>query len=293
MADDQEHYPKGDDFDFQAPEEDKIILSRLITFPRGGRVLLPPCEGPKLYPFRPFGKVDNIEWVHEVTVTEMSAVWKVRIDEQFYALKAFEFSCGPVTPSYQAYQRKSFLHDDPFHRECRAYGRLKETNSEHIVKASSETRVRSFLLAFRRTILDDKTPVRASVKDWVDTTEYFVPKMAPQMLRDIKAINSLGIINRDIKMNNYLDGKQFDFGLAWTVPHFEFLKKLRPLGRFECSWETYTRPNPLKYDWKQGTRSRNKSQRKHRGCRISKVTSRKGKSKGQGRRHVGIKMRQS
>ncbi|KAK4208012.1 kinetochore Sim4 complex subunit FTA2-domain-containing protein [Rhypophila decipiens] len=236
MADDHEDYiyPKGDVCDFPVPEEDMITLSRLITFPRGGRVLLPPCERPKLYPFRPFGKVDNIEWVHEVAVTEMSSVRKVRIDEQFYALKAFEFLCGPVTPSYQAYQRKSFLQDDPFHCECRAYSRLKETNSEHLVVAchgyvlltpGQESVIRDqgseLPSCFRRTILDDETPVRALFKDWVDTTEYFVPKMVPQMLRDIKAFNSLGIINRDIKMNNYLGGKQFDFGVAWTVPHLQ------------------------------------------------------------------------
>ena len=58
-----------------------------LYFPLGENIGLPDCEGPKLYPFRPFGRVEDLEFIREVAVTNLSAVWKVKVEGVFYALK--------------------------------------------------------------------------------------------------------------------------------------------------------------------------------------------------------------
>ncbi len=39
------------------------------------------------------------------------------------------------------------------------------------------------------------------------------------MWKDLKDLHKLGILVRDIKVFNYLDGKLVDFSRAWTTPH--------------------------------------------------------------------------
>lgn len=59
----------------------------MLKIPYGKDVHLPEFEGPKLHPFRPFGKVKNLKWIRQVAITEHSEVYKVKIDGMFYALK--------------------------------------------------------------------------------------------------------------------------------------------------------------------------------------------------------------
>ena len=137
-----------------------------------------------------------------------------------------------------------FYNFDPFAAECRAYGRLKEVGKEYlavrchgylILNAGQKSQLNKFLkqtedFYFYSDPLDKfgpftgqtryrKDPIRALVKDYVDSKIEFLPHMIPQMMRDIHTYNKCGICIADIKANNYLDGILFDLSRALTVPH--------------------------------------------------------------------------
>lgn len=129
--------------------------------------------------------------------------------------------------------QERFDYHDCFNMECRAYGRLQETGNEDLavpchgyvlLTSHQEMFFRSQsskrLAVFHRDESNSGTPLRALLKDWVEEgTGRFEPGMVRKMMRELKSMHSVGIMNRDIKENNYLGGKLFDFGLAWTVPH--------------------------------------------------------------------------
>ncbi|KAM7205837.1 Kinetochore Sim4 complex subunit FTA2 domain containing protein [Rhypophila sp. PSN 637] len=209
-----------------------------VQFPRGKNIPLPNCEGPKLRPFRPFGHVHNLELVNEVAVTNLSVVWKIKVDGVYYALKVFGF---PLANDILAASlsrdelRMRVDHTDFFNCECRAYGRLEETGHENMVvrcygyvllthgqEKTFRSRTSTCPDVLRRVPYLAGVPLRGIVKEWVpEGTEYFTAAMAPRMRRDLKTLNRIGIANRDIKENNYLGGKLVDFGSAWTVPHYQ------------------------------------------------------------------------
>lgn len=87
MSTTTEQYPGVEEYGVDFRDEDPTIVIDAIRFPRGKNVALPTCDGPKLRPFRPFGKLDNLEWVRQVSVTDMSVVWKAKIDGEIYCLK--------------------------------------------------------------------------------------------------------------------------------------------------------------------------------------------------------------
>jgi hypothetical protein len=49
----------------------------------------------------------------------------------------------------------------------------------------------------------------------------FSHHMLPKMQQDILNINRLGIVARDVRVENYVGGRLFDFSQASTVPHFD------------------------------------------------------------------------
>lgn len=119
-----------------------------------------------------------------------------------------------------------------FHCECRAYGRLKETGCEDIA-----VRAHGYVLLTRTQREDvqsvatiDWDPDRygvpedyrvpAIVKDYVDPSFHFLPRMIPNMIRHMKKFHRVGILLHDVKKMNYLNGLFCDFSYAWTVPHF-------------------------------------------------------------------------
>jgi len=123
-------------------------------------------------------------------------------------------------------------HKDPFYSECRAFGRLKEARREdlavhcygYIVVDSKheEDVLRRFQIAsWNRSKGDEGKPIRAIVKELVRSDQPFVPKMIPKMMRDLRAINSLGIQVWDVKDDMYLGGILLDLSQARTVPHIE------------------------------------------------------------------------
>lgn len=126
----------------------------------------------------------------------------------------------------------------PFFSECRAYGRLKEVGKERLsvrchgylllesVQRSDLEKFRSNFPCFDNEPFDHSgeyknQPIRALVKDYIESTASFLPRMIPRMMRDIHEYHKCGISLGDIKENNYLDGILFDLSRARTVPHPE------------------------------------------------------------------------
>lgn len=124
--------------------------------------------------------------------------------------------------------------NDPFFSECRAYGRLKDAQSEHLA-----ARCYGYVLltAAQEAELDDRgcatswdrrdatrgRPIRGIVKEYIPDGggPPFTFDMLPRMKRDVRDLNALGIINWDIREDNYRCGRLVDFSQARTSPHME------------------------------------------------------------------------
>lgn len=136
---------------------------------------------------------------------------------------------------------------DPFNCECRAYGRLKQENSENLV-----VRTHGYILLTREQERDVTEALGAEYVDWenhpddlhcdgvfprceehrherlraivkdcvpLEDSEPWAPSQIPQMYVDLEKLHELGILIRDIHQGNYLNGKLVDFSRAWTMPH--------------------------------------------------------------------------
>lgn len=123
--------------------------------------------------------------------------------------------------------------NDPFHCECRAYGRLKEAGREDLA-------VRCFGYVFLNQAQEDELaqrgftdwdrcdavkgrPIRGIVKEYIpdDGNGPFTYEMLPRMRRDIQDLNRLGIVTWDVRVDNYRGGRLVDFSQAHTAPHMK------------------------------------------------------------------------
>ncbi|KAH7163846.1 hypothetical protein DER46DRAFT_575193 [Fusarium sp. MPI-SDFR-AT-0072] len=62
----------------------------------------------------------------------------------------------------------------------------------------------------------------------------------PRLLRNLRELHKSGIVIRDLKWQQYLDGQLVDFSFAWTIPHiFGPESGLRPRWSFEsmAAWD--------------------------------------------------------
>ncbi|KAI1360580.1 kinetochore Sim4 complex subunit FTA2-domain-containing protein [Xylaria arbuscula] len=213
---------------------------------------LPPCPGPKLRPFR----LQNapIKWGRRLDngrpdIGSQGFVFQAEIASRQYAIKIFKFHHPASNKFYwETYLGKSYplkkvlFYTDPFYAECRAYGRIKETRDERKVKANVATRCHGYL--FLRTedmkflqreagidlgtnIIDESLKqalggnlqARAIVKD-LETGNTGVQKHnIEQAWRNVSLLNSVGIYNRDIRADNFMNCRIVDFGSSWTEPH--------------------------------------------------------------------------
>ncbi|KAK3937259.1 kinetochore Sim4 complex subunit FTA2-domain-containing protein [Diplogelasinospora grovesii] len=215
---------------------------------------LPRAPGPKLAAFMNKAYHADIEFIEELgggRTAADSRVWKVNIDGSGpYALKLFYFVgsrylrrdlAAPLNrplPSDNDY----FDYFDPFHCECRAYGRLKEAESENLavralgylfLTADQEAQVSNEIEAYvnsdeiwERTDEHDGAPIRAIVKELVEG-DPFQPEHVSVMWDDLERLHELGILVRDVRILNYINGKLIDFSRAWTAPTpaFEYIRK--------------------------------------------------------------------
>ncbi|KAK4099370.1 hypothetical protein N658DRAFT_525608 [Parathielavia hyrcaniae] len=170
-------------------------------------------------------------------------VWKVEIGGAAYALKMARtaFSCDFIN------RQHSFDYFDPFCCECRVYGRLKEEQCEdlavqahgYLLNPEQEEEITEKIMGIDYDP-DDRNdsvplngwnnnwgrfeqhrgqPVRAIVKELDVFGSDFYATQVPQMWSDLKRLNALGILVRDLHAGNYLDGKLVDFSRVWTMYH--------------------------------------------------------------------------
>lgn len=143
---------------------------------------------------------------------------------------------------------------DPFNCECRVYGRLKEEQREELaVRAhgyvlltkGQEKHITEVLGEyvdweshpeplecsglFTRMEAQRHEPLRAIVKEYIESSEPWAASQVPQMHADLEELHKLGILVRDIHQGNYLEGKIIDFSMAWTMYHI-CLDRATPAG---------------------------------------------------------------
>lgn len=125
------------------------------------------------------------------------------------------------------------FHTDPFYAECRAYGRIMETEAEntkplpicvpcygYIMLSDADRAIleQRFHLRF-----DDlhpyKTPLRAIVKQYAGSDPGITNKTLKNTKQLIQRMNKMKIYNRDIRLDNFRNGLLIDFDCSWTEPH--------------------------------------------------------------------------
>lgn len=138
--------------------------------------------------------------------------------------------------------KKIIFYTDPFYAECRAYGRIKQARDEQNVKVEFATRCHGYLFLTAKdmkwlereegidlgTNLIDKDlrralggdlRARAIVKDLEAGDSGLDKGNIGKAWRNISLLNSLGIYNRDVRADNFMNCRVVDFGSSWTEPH--------------------------------------------------------------------------
>lgn len=136
-------------------------------------------------------------------------------------------------------------HLDPFYAECRAYGRIAETNKKRPVAVpcygflAIPAGQEDFLSAtFDVADWDrpekeyshsavDRQSFRAIVKELVRDPTSFKKSIVRGMLADLRSLRNMTIFVRDVRADNYCGGKLVDFSVSWTVPHLMLADGLR------------------------------------------------------------------
>lgn len=126
------------------------------------------------------------------------------------------------------------LHTDPFYAECRAYGRIKEAeqnmpDSELICvpcygyimlsEADREILEERFRLQFNDQRHPHGFPLRAIVKQYLDSDFGITAETLERTRHLIRRMNQLQIYNRDIQLGSFRNGLLNSFDCAWTEPH--------------------------------------------------------------------------
>lgn len=130
---------------------------------------------------------------------------------------------------------------DPFYNECRAFGRIIESNQNGKIavrcygylaipaEREHELKQRFNVETWNRPDEEHaskRQPFRAIVKDLVLDTVPFTAKQVKKILGDLKRLRRLGIYPRDVQARNYVGGLLVDMSIAITEPHFLF--NIRP-----------------------------------------------------------------
>jgi Kinetochore Sim4 complex subunit FTA2 len=136
-------------------------------------------------------------------------------------------------------------HTDPFYAECRAYGQIASRSRKRPIAVAchgflSVSAKMETMFAKRFGVVDwdrpekeidlkpgQRQPFRALVKDLVVTEPEVTEKLVKSMLRELKALRSLGIYVMDVRWPNYKGGHLVDFSMAFTTPFCLFRKGVR------------------------------------------------------------------
>ncbi|KAF5606582.1 uncharacterized protein FSUBG_5981 [Fusarium subglutinans] len=208
---------------------------------------LPQDIGPKLPPFDGNLMDPNVLFLKALDCdSSHGTIVKARIGRHLYAIKFF-LDPPPEINTRDIYGHKGSWsccdgfdwYFSPFENECRAFGRLKEERAESIaVKvygwvSLTAKQIRRKLAAAGAEKLTGFPPgiLYGIVKDWVELTPYHDSKQRAnydqmvavkyfaRMLKDLHKLHFLGIVVRDLKPDQYIDGVLIDLSLASTVPH--------------------------------------------------------------------------
>ncbi|KAM0382548.1 hypothetical protein ACHAO7_004900 [Fusarium culmorum] len=214
---------------------------------------LPACEGPSLAAF-PYDIIsDDFDFIEVLDCdARHGAIIKTKWEGRLYAIKMFisegtplinyDNTYSPETPDLccQAFD----WHFTPFEKECRAFGRLKEVGCEHLAvkvhgyvrvtsdeikqKLGSERhRMRFHSMASRNA----RNQMMGIVKDWVEMEAYEIENLRPlydrlhqifhipQMIENIHEMHKHGIVVRDLRSDQYVNGVLVDLSCSATAPH--------------------------------------------------------------------------
>ncbi|UPK95483.1 hypothetical protein LCI18_006418 [Fusarium solani-melongenae] len=237
---------------------------------------LPDCEGPKLECFTDDLLAHDFKFLTIIDMGVHSALVKAEIDGKIYAIKF-----GDSYKYKERYGWSDSLietlvpYTTSFNNECRVFGRLKELGREDLA-----VRVHGYMPVYLneqveeqfKIVLDNcpfdgspsgaqllnhlnpEEPVMAIVKDYVPGEapahdesawkegEWLRPTKFPKMLRDLKELHRCGIVVRDLKYQQYINGTLVDFSHAWTIPHIWGPEQgLQPRWAFAsmAAWDLY------------------------------------------------------
>ncbi len=130
-------------------------------------------------------------------------------------------------------------HLDPFFAECRAFGHLAREGKDdklavrcygylHIPKSVEHQIGQQFgIYDWNRSPGDSDQPLRGIVKDYITYPSLRGRSTFASMRNKLLELNKMGIFNMDIREENYLGGRLFDFSVAITIPHLSFSAKIR------------------------------------------------------------------
>ncbi|KAJ8124633.1 hypothetical protein O1611_g9008 [Lasiodiplodia mahajangana] len=206
--------------------------------------------GPKLKAFE--GDIESVQFEELLgSDDEQSSgevrhglVFKVSIEGKTFALKIFNFfSLGEIWPD--TFGRDHLLTEnvvrhqlDPFYAECRAFGLLVEKNKDDelavrchgyvfLSKAIEHQIERQFgIRGWNRKADDEGSQLRAIVKDYIRWKTLCHRTTFAVMRERLQKMNKLGVYNMDIREDNYLGGRLFDFSIAITFPHISLWPRL-------------------------------------------------------------------
>ncbi|KAJ4209583.1 hypothetical protein NW759_013437 [Fusarium solani] len=193
------------------------------------------------------------------------------------------------------------LYTTSFNSECRVFGRLKEVGREDLAVRVhgympvylNEQVEEQFKIALDNCSflnspsgaqlldhLNPEEPVMAIVKDWVPgghpahdesdqkEGEWLRPTKFPKMLRDLKELHKCGIVVRDLKYQQYINGTIVDFSHAWTIPHIWGPEEgLQPRWAFAsmAAWDLYCFQYQVIGEWNWGA---NFPESRQKPCRL-------------------------
>ncbi|KAM5348904.1 hypothetical protein ACJ41O_008727 [Fusarium nematophilum] len=239
---------------------------------------LPDLDGPKLDPFPHDLSADDVEFLEILDVESAHGkIIKTKIQDRMYAVKFFgrkedvfanigerEYDSGRTSALPRETFNKYFI---PFYNECRAYGRLKELDREHLA-----VKVHGYVSLEVTEVIERKMqhamsdyfgpqsaarllgghfgdPVVAIVKDWVDMAEdddddggggggdgsrfdlFAQASELPRMLERLHGLHECGIVVRDLASTQYVNGVLVDLSMACTMPH-----PFGPGGGWKPAW---------------------------------------------------------
>ncbi|KAI8666918.1 hypothetical protein NCS56_00826700 [Fusarium sp. Ph1] len=221
-------------------------------------VPLPHCDGPKLEPFD-FQIPQKMGFLEYIGEGAHAHVFKVRILGQIYALKLAS-ALEAATARYQLTLVDAFAslanYAEPFNSQCRAYGRLREADCEHLAnrcfgyllleEANERAMMNQFKdhrMKFNGNILflegmdmrgrfpgkDGRPPpIRGIVKEFGQPEKELSMRTLRSILKDVIQMQQLGIIRLDVADRQFINGKMADFITAITFPHFITSPELNP-----------------------------------------------------------------